>query len=99
MLVQTGPELRQCLACILLAAPGLLLLAGDAVDHPGVTAVDGRVGGGHHIGHRGLDRIALLHEVAGGAGTTLPHTFTLSLWPCIWIQGRGHLGSDELLTK
>ena len=77
-LARGGWRIRQCLARILLAAPRLL--AGDAVDHPGVPGLDCCVDGGHHIGHGGLDHLALLHKVAGGAVTTLPHTFTLSHW-------------------
>ena len=80
-----------------LAAPGLL--AGDAVNHPGVPAVDSRVDGGHRIGHVGLDHLALLHKVAGGAVATLPHTVTLSLRPRPWVRGRGHLGSSKACNR
>ena len=96
VLVHLGPELRQCLAHILLAALGLL--AGDAVDDPGIPTVDGSIDGGHHIVHGGLYHLALLHEVAGGAVSTLSHTFAFSLGPRIWVWGRGNFGTLALMS-
>ena len=87
VLVHPGPELGHRLACVLLAAPGLL--TGDAVDYPGIAAVNGSVDGGHHSGHGGLDHLALLHEVAGGAVATLPHSLAVTLGTRIGIRGRG----------
>ena len=97
VLVHSVSELRHRFARILLATPGLLTC--DAVNNPGVPAVDSRVDGGHHIGHGGPDHLALLDKVTGRAVATFSHALTLSLWPRIGVGGRGNLSSDELLSE
>ena len=62
VLVHSVPELTHRFTRILLATPGLL--ASDTINNSGVSAINSGIDGGHHIGHGGLDHLALLHKVA-----------------------------------
>ena len=97
MLVHPRSEFRNSFPAVLLATS--LLLAGDAVDHPGGSAVDGRVDDGHGVRLRGPDLLALLDVVARGAVAALLHPFDLTLRPRIRVRGRGHFGSDKLVSE